>query len=114
MGQILFKIDLPVGKMWSTATYGGALGAPTIGKVLGTLTNQLIINSINAGVILYDLPGSENAAIYWGTGRGNFNRDGNYDYSTIQNNNTHVVSKSNFIEFSIWSVILIIFLNIIK
>ena len=36
------------------------------------------MQTIHAGTVVYTLPGSEDAVIYWGTGRGSFYRGGKY------------------------------------
>jgi uncharacterized repeat protein (TIGR01451 family) len=38
---------------------------------------EVILLTANSGVVAYDLPGTANASIQWGTGRGNYQRDGN-------------------------------------
>jgi outer membrane protein assembly factor BamB len=72
-GMVLQEVDLPPA---FSGDYNGALAAPTLGNVDGDLDLEVIINSINSGVLVYDLPHTSGAHILWGTGRGSFLRDG--------------------------------------
>jgi hypothetical protein len=72
-GQVISAVDLPPG--FST-DWNGALAAPTLGNVDGDPDLEIVINSAHSGVLVYDLPGSANARILWGTGRGSYLRNG--------------------------------------
>lgn len=74
-GSVIYQVNLPapksVGEDWN-----GGLGAPTLANVDGDPDYELIVNTANAGVVVYDLPGSAGARIVWGTGRANQQRTG--------------------------------------
>jgi hypothetical protein len=44
---------------------------------------ELVLNSAHSGLIAYDLPGTGEARVLWGTGRGSFQRDGNLKMEAI-------------------------------
>jgi hypothetical protein len=71
LGNELHRLDLPAprGESWN-----GSLGAPTLANIDTDSNLELVIGTINSGVAAYDLPGTAQARIFWGTGRGNFQR----------------------------------------
>lgn len=72
-GNPLFAINLPAprGDDWN-----GGLGAPTIANIDTDADLELVIGTVSSGVVAYDLPGTANARVLWGTGRGSFKRTG--------------------------------------
>lgn len=80
-GVVLHKVSLPSPK--STMDYGGSLGAPTLIKDEKSGNLKIICQTIHAGVVLYEIPFSSNSKIYWGTGKGNFLRNGNYQDTKV-------------------------------
>lgn len=60
-----------VGSSWN-----GGLAAPTLAKIGANPDYAVVINTAHSGVVVYDLPGTANARILWGTGRGSFTRTG--------------------------------------
>jgi hypothetical protein len=74
-GSPLYELDLPAPRS-SSATWNGAMAAPTLANIDSDPDLELIINTAASGVVVYDLPGTSNARILWGTGRGNFQRTG--------------------------------------
>jgi hypothetical protein len=74
-GHPIFDADLPAPKSESV-TWNGSLAAPTLGNVDGDPDLELVINTAHSGVVVYDLPGTAQARILWGTGRGNLLRTG--------------------------------------
>jgi hypothetical protein len=74
-GQMLSEINLPNPRS-STVSWNGGLAAPTLADIDGDSNLEVIINTANSGVVVYDLPHTSHARILWGTGRGNFNRTG--------------------------------------
>jgi hypothetical protein len=71
LGQVLFEVDLPLG---SGSNWDGAMAAPTLANIDTDPNLEVIINTAHSGVVVYDLPGSANARVLWGTGRGNYAR----------------------------------------
>jgi hypothetical protein len=56
--------------------WNGAIAAPTLAKVGSSNNLAVIVNTTKSGVAVYELPGTANARILWGTGRGDFARTG--------------------------------------
>lgn len=74
-GVLQKEIDLPMAYS-SSRTWNGAMAAPTLANIDSDPDLEIIVNTANSGVVAYDLNGSANAHVLWGTGRGNFSRDG--------------------------------------
>ncbi len=74
-GNPLFELDLPAPRS-ASASWNGGLAAPTLANIDADPDLELIVNTANSGVVAYDLPGTANARVLWGTGRGSFYRDG--------------------------------------
>ncbi len=71
-GIQLFSVPLPdPGDDW-----GGALAAPTLANIDGDPEIEILIGSTHNGLLAYDVPGSSQAGILWGTGRGSDQRTG--------------------------------------
>jgi hypothetical protein len=58
------------------ADWNGSLGAPTIANIDADADLELVMGTSHSGVVAYDLPGSANARVLWGTGRGSQKRAG--------------------------------------
>ena len=74
LGNSLHAIDLPNPAI--SASWNGGLGAPTIANIDTDPDMELVISTSHSGAVAYDLPGSANARILWGTGRGSYLRNG--------------------------------------
>jgi uncharacterized repeat protein (TIGR01451 family) len=72
-GNLLQQLALPapLGDDWN-----GVLGAPTIANIDADPELELVVGTVASGIVAYDLPGSTNARVLWGTGRGSFLRTG--------------------------------------
>ena len=68
LGNPLHAVDLPA--PFGGATWNGALGAPTLANVDGDGELEVVVGTVASGVVAYDLPGTGNARVLWGTGRG--------------------------------------------
>ncbi|MET0552949.1 MAG: FG-GAP-like repeat-containing protein [Vicinamibacteria bacterium] len=71
-GVQLHAIDLPA----ASGVWNGGLGAPSLGNIDGDPDLEVVVGTSRTGVLAYDLPGTANARILWGTGRGNLQRTG--------------------------------------
>ena len=74
LGNLLQAVDLP--PAFGSPTWNGALPAPTLANLDGDPDLEVVVNTANSGVVAYDLPGTSNAMVYWGTGRGSYQRGG--------------------------------------
>lgn len=61
---------------FGSANWNGALPSPTLADIDGDPDLELVLNTAHSGLVAYDLPGTANARILWGTGRGNYHRTG--------------------------------------
>jgi hypothetical protein len=73
LGQPIYEVDLPHA---FSGDWNGALAAPTLADIDGDPDLEVVLNTAHSGFVAYDLPGTTGAQILWGTGRGNFQRDG--------------------------------------
>ncbi len=86
-GNVLHEISLPAA--YGSPDWNGAMAAPTIANIDADADLELVVNTAHSGFVAYDLPGTADARILWGTGRGNYQRSGsilpgNLDGSTKQ------------------------------
>jgi Calx-beta domain-containing protein/VCBS repeat protein len=72
-GVQLQAINLPSP---TSAVWNGGLGAPSLGNIDGDPDLEVVVGTSRTGVLAYDLPGTANARILWGTGRANLQRTG--------------------------------------
>ena len=75
-GNNVHVLDLP--SAFDSNNWNGALAAPTLANIDNDADLEIVINTAHSGFVAYDLPGTENARILWGTGRGNYQRTGSY------------------------------------
>jgi uncharacterized repeat protein (TIGR01451 family) len=75
-GNQLQAVDLP--PAFGGPDWNGALPAPTLADIDGDGELEAVVNTAHAGVAAYDLPGTANARILWGTARNNYQRTGSY------------------------------------
>ena len=78
-GQLIQSVDLPRNGDW-----GGSLAAATIANIDGDPDLEAVVGTVNAGLVAYDLPGTANAHILWGTGRGNIQRTGSLAFGSLE------------------------------
>jgi uncharacterized repeat protein (TIGR01451 family) len=74
LGNPLQEINLP--PAYGSPDWNGALAAPTLANIDADDDLEVVLNTAHSGFIAYDLPGTANARILWGTGRGNYLRNG--------------------------------------
>ena len=76
LGNLVQSVSLP-------AAYGGgdengSLAAPTLANIDADPDLEVVVNTINGGLVAYDFPRTAGARIIWGTGRGSYQRSGSY------------------------------------
>ncbi len=70
-GESLHTVPLPADP---EASWNGGLPAPTLGNLDGDPDLEVVVNTAQTGLVAYDLPGTDQARIQWGTGRWNYQR----------------------------------------
>jgi len=73
-GNPLHEVDLPAA--YGSPDWNGALAAPTLANIDADADLEVVLNTAHSGFVAYDLPGTADARILWGTGRGNYQRTG--------------------------------------
>lgn len=73
-GDEVFAVDLPAA--YGSPDWNGALPAPTLADIDQDPDLEVVINTAHSGFAAYDLPDTAQARILWGTGRGNYHRNG--------------------------------------
>jgi uncharacterized repeat protein (TIGR01451 family) len=66
----------PLPPAYGGVNWNGSMAAPTLTDIDGDPDLELVLNTAHSGLVAYDLPGTANARILWGTGRGNYQRSG--------------------------------------
>jgi hypothetical protein len=74
LGAVLYEVSLPAA--YGASTWNGGLAAPTLANLDADADLEVVINTAASGLVAYDLPGTANARVWWGTGRGNYLRTG--------------------------------------
>jgi len=75
LGNPIYEVSLP--EAYGSGDWNGALPAPTLANIDSDPDLEIVLLTANSGVVAYDLPGTADAFIMWGTGRGDYQRDGN-------------------------------------
>ena len=75
LGNPIYEVNLPAA--FGGDDWNGALPAPTLANIDSDPDLEIVVLTANSGVVAYDLPGTADAPILWGTGRGDYQRDGN-------------------------------------
>jgi len=76
MGNVIHEVPLPAA--YGSPNWNGTLAAPTLANIDSDPDLEVVLNTAHSGVVAYDLPGTANARIIWGTGRGSYWRNGYY------------------------------------
>lgn len=74
-GNKLYEVTLPYA---FNDDWNGALAAPTLANIDADPDLEVVLNTAESGFVAYDLPGTANARVIWGTGRGNYQRTGSF------------------------------------
>jgi len=77
-------VNLPSAFGIPTPTWNGVLAAPTLADIDGDGNLDVVLNTAHSGVVAYKLPGTSQARILWGTGRGNYQRTGSFVRSSLE------------------------------
>jgi len=72
-GDLLAKVEIPSG---AVADFHGAMASPTLGDVDGDGLLDIVLNTVDMGVVAWNVPNSSRAGVIWPTARGNDLRDG--------------------------------------
>ncbi|MBE0584917.1 MAG: VCBS repeat-containing protein, partial [Desulfofustis sp.] len=67
-GTVMHKIPLPAAKS-SSVSWNGSLAAPLLADIDGDTDLEIVFNTAYSGLVAYDLPGSGDARVLWGSGR---------------------------------------------
>lgn len=81
-GNPLQEVNLPVA--FGSSDWNGALAAPTLANIDDDADLEVVLNTAHSGFVAYDLPGTADARILWGTGRGNYQRTGAFLHGSLQ------------------------------
>ena len=92
LGNPIHEISLPAA--WDDSDWNGALPAPTLANIDGDPDLEVVVNTAHTGLVAYDLPGTSQARILWGTGRGNYQRSGSMLQGNL-NGSSKAVNRSN-------------------
>ncbi len=74
MGEPIYELSLPAGDPGST--WNGTLAAPTLANIDSDMDWEVVLNTVNSGLVAYDLTNTTDARILWATGRGGNLRSG--------------------------------------
>ncbi len=74
LGDLIHEAPLP--PAYGSPDWNGGLPAPTLANIDSDPDLEVVVNTAHSGLVAYDLPGTSNAAILWGTGRGSYQRSG--------------------------------------
>ena len=87
-GNVLHEVNLPAA--YGSPDWNGALAAPTLANIDADADLEVVLNTAHSGFVAYDLPGTTNARVLWGTGRGNYQRTGSILYGSLQSSQVSV------------------------
>jgi len=76
LGNVIHEVSLP--SAFGSPDWNGALAAPTLANIDTDPDLEVVLNTANPGLVAYDLPGTADARVFWGTGRGNYLRNAFY------------------------------------
>lgn len=82
-GIAIHEVSLP--PAFGSPDWNGALAAPTLANIDSDSDLEVVLNTAHSGFVAYDLPGTADARVLWGTGRGNYQRTGSYLTGSITN-----------------------------
>jgi uncharacterized repeat protein (TIGR01451 family) len=78
LGVPIWEVSLPAAM--GGANWNGGLAAPTLANIDLDPGLEVIVNTAHSGLVAYHLPGTSDARILWGTGRGSYLRSGSLQH----------------------------------
>ncbi len=75
-GRVLHQAPLPAPLNSDPTAWNGVLAAPTLANIDSDPDLEVVLGTVGAGIVAYDLPGTADARVLWGTGRGSLLRTG--------------------------------------
>jgi uncharacterized repeat protein (TIGR01451 family) len=81
LGNPLHTVSLP--PAFGSPTWNGALAAPTVDNIDADADLEVVLVTAHSGLVAYDLPGTPDARILWGTGRGSYQRTGSIPHGSL-------------------------------
>lgn len=81
LGNKLWEVDLPAA--YGSPDWNGALAAPTLANIDADADLEVVLNTSHSGIVAYDLPGTADARVLWGTGRGSYQRVGSVLHGSL-------------------------------
>jgi uncharacterized repeat protein (TIGR01451 family) len=90
LGNPIHEVPLP--GAYGGANWNGALPAPSLANIDGDYDLEVVVNTAHSGVAAYDLPGTVNARVVWGTGRGSYQRSGSLIQGSLHGSSKEVSS----------------------
>lgn len=94
LGNVLHEITLPAPE-GDDRDWNGALPAPTVANIDSDADLEVVLNTAHAGFVAYDLPGTANARVLWGTGRGSYQRNGALPKGYVETSVQPVAPEAN-------------------
>jgi uncharacterized repeat protein (TIGR01451 family) len=88
LGNPVHEVDLPAA--FGSPDWNGALAAPTLADIDADADLEVVLNTAHSGFVAYDLPGTADARVLWGTGRGNYQRTGSPLHGSLQSSRVSV------------------------
>ena len=87
-GNPIYEVSLPAA--YGSPDWNGALAAPTLANIDDDQDLEVVLNTAHSGFMAFDLPGTQDARVLWGTGRGNFQRTGSLEKGSLINSNLNL------------------------
>jgi len=103
LGNPIHEVTLP--PAYGSSDWNGVLAAPTLANIDSDPDLEVVLTTSHSGFAAYDLPDSANARVLWGTGRGNYLRNGFFNPGSLRDSyiivNQSVASPGDRLEFTI-------------
>jgi uncharacterized repeat protein (TIGR01451 family) len=90
-GVPIYEVDLP--PAFGSSGWNGAMAAPTLADIDGDPDLEVVLNTAHSGLVAYDLPGTSEARLLWGTGRGNYQRSGSLISGSLDSSEVRVSQR---------------------